>query len=517
MSDEQLLQRYITGQDEAAFAALMHRHGPMVLGVCKRILRQTHDAEDACQATFLVLARRALSIRKRTALGSWLHGVALRVARKLQTQRARRLAREVALADAHLTDPGREWTWREVQRVLDEELDRLPATQSAPLVLCYLEGKTQDEAARALGWPLPTLRGRLERARQRLRDRLTRRGITLSAALFGGTLADSAGALPATLITSTAKASLGLTLGKPFKNAVVSTQVAALVQGALKTMLLTKIKIATAMLAAVGLLGLATTLLTQRVLAADPQAGSNPGVQAQGERQPTTGKPAKPDQPGSKPPAPEDAANPYADLAPRFKEPQKKSDHPGLVERVQVEILKTLEAISKLKTEDQTWQQMRDQYRIRIFKIQSIVAQPEKDGELMHWQIKLRNGELDSVIRQIDLELLHTRLKVLQDHLPANGLTKEEPARKDPCIIRQGKITRVDDGGQLVLLDIGSDHGLKKGQTLEVYREQAEPEYLGRLTIVDIETTRAVGRLLSGASKKIKAGDGVGSFSAGSN
>src|SRR5262245_26765118 len=200
--DGELLDRFLRRQDEAAFAALVHRHGAMVLAACRRVLHNPHDAEDACQATFLILAHKAAAIRKRDALGSWLHGVAVRVARDLRAKLARRAARPLTAGDDVARPEGTEaLTWNEVREALDEELRRLPEHYRAALVLCYLEGRSRDEAALQLGWSLPTLRGRLERGRALLHARLVRRGLTLSAALVAGALAHdaAAGAVPARL------------------------------------------------------------------------------------------------------------------------------------------------------------------------------------------------------------------------------------------------------------------------------------------------------------------------------
>src|SRR5262249_54354144 len=156
-------------RDEAAFAELVRRYGPTVLSVCRSVLRHEQDAQDAFQATFLVLARRAASIRKQASVGSWLHGVARRLALRPRVAAARRGVHERQAAARPAAAPMDDLTWRELRRVLHEELGRLPEKQRVPLLLCYLEGKTQDEAARQLGWTAATLKGRLARGRQRLR------------------------------------------------------------------------------------------------------------------------------------------------------------------------------------------------------------------------------------------------------------------------------------------------------------------------------------------------------------
>src|SRR5262245_21964485 len=180
LSDRDLLNRFLKDRDEAAVTVLVERHGAMVLGICRRVLGHAHDAEDACQATFLVLVRRAASVRKKESLASWLHGVAYHVATNLKRDLARRRRREATVVNEPPQDPLDDLTWREAQAVLDAELALLPERFRAPLVLCCLEGKTRDEAARQLGWTTGTLRGRLERGREMLRARLTRRGVALA-------------------------------------------------------------------------------------------------------------------------------------------------------------------------------------------------------------------------------------------------------------------------------------------------------------------------------------------------
>jgi RNA polymerase sigma factor (sigma-70 family) len=193
--DRELLERFVDQGDETAFAALFQRHGPVILALCRRLLRDTHDAEDACQATFLVLARRAASIRQQDSLGSWLHGVAIRVASNLRRTRARYRGCERFPVDVPQRG-GEQATWREVQTLLEEGLQRLPERLRAPLVLCCLEGKTRDEAAREIGCTLEALRGRLERGRKLLRQRLARRGVDLSAALLAALISRSGNAAP---------------------------------------------------------------------------------------------------------------------------------------------------------------------------------------------------------------------------------------------------------------------------------------------------------------------------------
>jgi len=183
LPDSELVERFAHANDAAAFATLVRRHGSMVLGVCRRILQHEQDAEDVFQAVFLVLSRKAGALHSKEAVGPWLFGVARRLALRVrheQRERQRRECRAVGRANGDAPD---DLTLREVQSVLDEELARLPQRQRGPIVLCYLEGLTRDEAARQLGCPLGTLKSRLEKAKAVLQKRLALRGIGLPALL----------------------------------------------------------------------------------------------------------------------------------------------------------------------------------------------------------------------------------------------------------------------------------------------------------------------------------------------
>jgi RNA polymerase sigma factor (sigma-70 family) len=184
LADDQLLRRFAAQQDEAAFRALVERHGPMVLEVCRRVLRNAHDAEDAFQATFLVLARKAAAISRPALLANWLYGVAYRVSAKARTSLQRRRVHERQAASMTPAEPPLDAAWKEVRLVLDEEINRLPDKYRAPLVMCYLEGRTNQQAAQLLGWPAGTMSGRLREARDRLRQRLLRRGLALSVGII---------------------------------------------------------------------------------------------------------------------------------------------------------------------------------------------------------------------------------------------------------------------------------------------------------------------------------------------
>jgi RNA polymerase sigma factor (sigma-70 family) len=252
LKDGQLLERFVAAGEEAAFAALVRRHGPMVLGVCRRVLGSLHDAEDAFQATFLVLLRRARALDRRGSLTNWLYTVAYHVALRARAEAARRQRQERQVAQMpQAVSPAGE-VWPDLQPVLDEELSRLPDSYRSAVLLCYLQGRTNAEAARLLGWPVGTVKGRLARARDLLRRRLARRGITLTGGALAAALTDHASAaVPAPLAHATVRAAAaGLTAG------ATSAAVLSLAEGALKTMFVTKTKIATAFLLVTALLAL---------------------------------------------------------------------------------------------------------------------------------------------------------------------------------------------------------------------------------------------------------------------
>jgi RNA polymerase sigma-70 factor (ECF subfamily) len=234
LDDQTILQRYLTAGDGNAFAELVRRHGPLVLGVCERSLRHTQDAEDAFQATFWVLARKAHAIRKRKSLASWLYGVACRIARKARAAAAGRRVREGAVAVEQAGEAAMNAGWSEVREVLDDELQKLPEKYRLPLLLCYLQGKTQGEAAGELGWAAGVFRGRLDRGRDLLRRRLVGRGVTVTGGLLIALFAHNSAtaAVPPTLLATTVHGALA-NAAVPVR-ALGSGTVGALVRAALR-------------------------------------------------------------------------------------------------------------------------------------------------------------------------------------------------------------------------------------------------------------------------------------------
>jgi RNA polymerase sigma factor (sigma-70 family) len=236
-SDSQLLQRFLADRDEAAFASLVRRHGPMVFALCRRILHDEHDAEDAFQATFLVLARKAASVRHHRSLGGWLHEVAYHLALRAKAKAAQRRKHETE--ERTMTpadDPAVEAVRRELRSLLDEELRQLPSKYRQPLILCYLEGKTNEQAAQQLGWPLGSMSRRLARGRELLRRRLVRRGVSLSMAALTAALLEETATVPALLAASVVRMMVRTSvIGVP-------ASVMALVEGRMREMFLLKLR-----------------------------------------------------------------------------------------------------------------------------------------------------------------------------------------------------------------------------------------------------------------------------------
>jgi len=277
LSDGELLERFVTRRDEAAFAAIVERHGPMVLGVCRRTLRNNHDAEDAFQASFLVLARKASSVEPREMVANWLYGVAFQTAVKARAIAIRQRARERQTEGMPEPEAAPQTGWDELQPLLDEELSRLPDKYRVPIVLCLLEGMSHREAASRLGWPEGTLSGRLSRTKALLASRLARRGLAFSGgSLFALMSQNSASAsVPASLMSATARTACLFAAGQ----AVATGEIVALTQGVLTSMLLSNIMMRSSVVMGltviVGLASGATLFGNQN----PPEKGSEPPAQ----------------------------------------------------------------------------------------------------------------------------------------------------------------------------------------------------------------------------------------------
>src|SRR5579883_289352 len=302
LTDSQLLERFVSRSDdgaEPAFTALVKRHSPMVLRVCRGQLPDVHAAEDAFQATFLILARKARSIQKRGSLASWLYGVACRVARRARIEAARRTARErrsLEMADdptlSHDEPP-------DLLPEVQEEVDHLPEKYRAVIVLCYLEGLTHEEAAGQLRVPVGTVKVRLSRGRERLRGRLIRRG--LAPALVAATLAaPTHAAVPTPLVDITVKAALKIAMVRAAGMAGLSASVAALVQGVLRAMFFAKLK-AIAALTVASLTLLVSSLLVVSAWSPPVRSGQEPAPPQHRDGASVAKKKVRAGPPGDKP------------------------------------------------------------------------------------------------------------------------------------------------------------------------------------------------------------------------
>jgi RNA polymerase sigma factor (sigma-70 family) len=295
LTDGELLEGFVLRREEAAFEALVRRHGPMVLGVGRRVLHDGDAADDVFQATFLVLARHARRLDRCSPIGGWLYTVAYRLALKAKTDVQRRRRVEAASVRRATTDPLAELTARELCCLLDEELQRLPDKYRLPLLLCSVEGKARDEAARQLGWTTAQVKAGLERGRKALLRRLERRGVTLSAVLFAaGLTQQSAVAATSPLVKATLKAVTLIATGQS-ASSTVAPSVAALVDSAMKSLAPPKLKtivlllLATSFLSAFGyrLLALVRTDGEARPIASTPQAeGQKPKTAVHGDSLP---------------------------------------------------------------------------------------------------------------------------------------------------------------------------------------------------------------------------------------
>jgi RNA polymerase sigma factor (sigma-70 family) len=281
LTDGQLLEGFLARREEAAFEALVRRHGPMVLGVCRRLLRHEQDAEDAFQATFLVLVRKAATIRPRDLVGAWLYGVAYRTAMKARTMTGRRRERERRAGVKPATEVTPEQAWEELLPLLDQELSRLPDKYRVPVVLCELEGRTRGEVARQLKIPEGTVSSRLATARKLLARRLARYGLALSGAGLAAVLSErmASACVTGALTASTTKAALSLAAGQGLTAGAVPARVVALAEGVVKTMLLTKLRgvVAVGLVLAVGA---GVVGLSYRTGAAEPKQPAAGAAQA---------------------------------------------------------------------------------------------------------------------------------------------------------------------------------------------------------------------------------------------
>lgn len=278
LTDDRLLTTFVDQRDDAVFATLVKRYGPLVWGVCRRLLNE-HDAEDAFQATFIVLARRAASIRRREILSSWLYGVARHTALRARRSAARRRGREKQVVEMPEPAAVEQDLGSEMLPLLDQELSRMPDKYRVVIILCDLEGKTRKEAARQLRMAEGTVGSRLARARSMLAKRLARHGLALSGGALAVVLSQTAAAgVPNPLLVSTIHAAATAMTGKALGAAATSVKVAALAEGVLKSMLLSKLKTTTVVLvlsaASLGIVAATHTVMSTTGPAEDLPVGN---------------------------------------------------------------------------------------------------------------------------------------------------------------------------------------------------------------------------------------------------
>jgi RNA polymerase sigma factor (sigma-70 family) len=270
-TDGQLLTAFIDHTNEMAFAALVNRHGPMVWGVCRRVLNH-HDAEDAFQAAFLILARKARSVKPREMVGSWLHGVAYRTALQARAGTLKQHQREKQVPTMPEPEAAAQENCSDLYALLDQELTGLPETYRHAIILCDLAEKSIKEAARQLGWPQGTLASRLFRGRKLLAKRLANRGVVFSAGLLAADSANAVSAgVPTSLMSSTVKAAEMIAAGQVASAGVISVKVAALMEGVLKNMLVSKLKASIAIVLALGFMATGATVLSCLTAAAQSE------------------------------------------------------------------------------------------------------------------------------------------------------------------------------------------------------------------------------------------------------
>ncbi len=299
LPDADLLDRWVAARDEAAFELLLRRHAPLVLGLCRRLLNDAQDVEDAFQATFLLLVRKARTIRRGASLGSWLYKVAYRVALRARAGRGRAA---VALDDvaARADD---DLLWRDLRPVLDEEVNGLPEKYRAPFILCHVQGRTNQEAADALGCPLGTVLSRLSWARERLRARLARRGLAVTSAALAVAFSQNAApaAVPPALIEGALRTSTRPAVSGAGAAAAAPARPVVLAEGVWKTMVRTKLKGMAVAAAAVCLMGLSSAAVGYRVGATPAPAPTPTGKKAEA---PPAAAEEKPQPEGGEKPAP---------------------------------------------------------------------------------------------------------------------------------------------------------------------------------------------------------------------
>jgi RNA polymerase sigma factor (sigma-70 family) len=488
-TDAELLERFARTHDQPAFAALLHRHGPMVLAVCRRLLPDRHEAEDAFQATFLVLVRKSGGLRQPQQLGSWLHGVAHRIALRLRQRAARwqPLPEELDLAEARDSQPLDQIAWQEIRTILDSEIERLPSKYRQPMVLCYLQGQSYSEAARSLGCPPGTVSVRLARARQKLRDRFARRGLTLSASLVGSLLGQEALALPvpAGLFTATLKAGVSVAVAGIVLDGVVSHQAIALAKGVVRTMWMAKCKSTLLMVVAAGLVCTGVGGLARR-------DGSQAQAQApQGDMVRTHPHSPHPDWDSAKSCMACHQSTFVKD--PELHPEQDQSKDPVEVERqmkaLQEQVEEKRQQLARLRQGSAL-----DDIQAALQKLKQANAGEPQRREAVE-QFEKAFGKLKQTLgakAPAEAMLLHEYLNALSS-APGTANLIEIPRG----VASNGRVLQVDPEKKQVLLSTGAKDGIKLGQLYCCYQaNKASPDQTAWIRIVQVESKWSMGKIL---------------------
>jgi RNA polymerase sigma-70 factor (ECF subfamily) len=527
LTDGELLAGYLARREEAVFGLLVQRHGPMVLGLCRRLLRDRHDAEDVFQATFFVLARKAGSIRRRGSLASWLHGVARRLALRLRSQAACRRGHERRAVPMESVERPDAATWEELRGVLDDEIGALPEKLRAAVVLCHLEGKTQTQAAAELGVAQSTVGVRLQRARELLRQRLTRRGLTLTAGALAAALVEQAAPaqVPALLAIAAVRSAGAGAAGLAAAGAVPA-RVVALAEGVVRAMAMSNLKLFGMTILVGGALGVAG--LGWQSHAQAPTGGAGGGVPGANKRPADDLRKAA------------DQLRRLADALERAPDAEQK--------KLLAEQQKLLAAQQKLA--DQLKAALEQQARDQADRREAALAVIAKGID----ELNLATGKNPHVVAfEGAFQVLRSRLKApagegpyaYPDLLrytpnlppaglpagPSNGNPYSPPAAgvdfsfpltnvlpktgraaksvADPFAGKRFRatstISAVKDGH--VLFTVPPDAKVLEGQSLDVARIHPEPKLLTRLKVISTEGGRGIGRLEN--ADGVRAGDAV--------
>jgi RNA polymerase sigma factor (sigma-70 family) len=495
LDDATLLERFAADRDEAAFELLVWRHGPMVLGVCRRRLRDIHAAEDAFQATFLALARRAKSIRRRASVAGWLYRVAGRVALAARERSTRRTEQplDTTMLPGREPEPADATALRELRITLDDAIGRLPLCYREPLILTCFAGRSHAEAARELGCAVRTIESRLGRARQKLRAVLLRRGFLPAGGLAAALApADAPAGVVASLVVATVRSA---------GRGAASISVETLTQGVLHAMLLSKIKIAGAAMFMAGFVGLGTGGWIYQSQAVGQDSGGEPKT-AQRVDAPFGVEP-----PAKLPSKPPDRKDRVQTLLRELTEALADDSSGDATKQLQ-ELLKGIEKRQRERHEQE---------------VQAALADLAKHIAILK-QITQGDPNRQKAVSDFD-GAFHDLIKRLSGRAAANHPDGNGPAfgsrfsagvgargfefgtRLDQPADVFANVTKVD--GDLVVINVGQGAGVVIGQEWQVYRISPSPVYLGSVRILSVAPTEAVGRVTGPKRGEVHVGDEV--------